>query len=660
MAITHKAIPKTFVVWDSTICGLDMLLSSLPGARYNILGISPRGGSIPEKVLREGLEGADRVVAFVDKPNVNVAFELGYALALPNKLVAILHTTKERPLWVRRPPLAGLSCQLIRSRDEVLKLEDAAFMSAPPWHPARNETLFLCSNGIAGSAISYLALQRHPDWRVLPEQGWNLTGIPDKLNGIRRLVWVLPPISEEVQRDGDEDAALGTIAGYAAASGAELSVIAHKSRRPFLDLEDRVHLYETPSDFQQVLELVTGQERASRRSQPPPQKAGKIDFAPLLNRKLQDFVGRNWLTGTVESFLQEHDRGYVVVRSQPGLGKTSFAASLVRSRGWIHHFVSRAHGVIGFDQFLQNLHAQLAHKLGSFLEEPDESSFSHGLYLEKMLQSASTKLAPTGGRLIVVIDGLDEALPLKTGAPPLFLPNQLPSGVTMVVTERLGAPSPFLPLPPCHVELIQPEDERNREDVRLFFENACRGPLSLLLPGAGVSSALLVERLMEASHGNFMYARSVVDDLLAGRISPQNPAALPQGLEGYYEQHWRLIRDTAAPRDWEQIVVPVLCVLAAVDHPLDLPSLRQIVGRGFPEMADLREAALLCALEPCRQFLTSEVSPTGLRFQLYHHSFRIFLLGKEEIGGELARRKAHMWIAETVLDELNRGQSHAG
>jgi hypothetical protein len=152
----------------------------------------------------------------------------------------------------------------------------------------------------------------------------------------------------------------------------------------------------------------------------------------------------------------------------------------------------------------------------------------------------------------------------------------------MVVTERLGVSAPFLPSPPCLIELIRPDDERNREDVRAFFENACRGPLSPLLHGTSVSTDLLVERLMEASRGNFMYARSVVDDMLAGRIRPDDPDALPQGLEGYHEQHWRLIRGAGPPRDWDRIVIPVLSVLAAVDHPLDLPSLRRIVAKGFP------------------------------------------------------------------------------
>ena len=654
-----RAISKTFVVWDSTIRGLDILLSSLPEIAYEVLGIDPRGGSIPENVLRKGLERADRVLAFVDKPNVNVAFELGYALALRNKPVAILHTTKERPAWVRRPPLAGLACQPIRSRDEVLNLVDAAFMTAPNWHATDEGTLFLCSSGIAGSAIAYIALNVHSDWRVLPEQGWNLTGISEKLSGIRRVVWVLPQISEEVLRDGDEDAALGAIAGFATGAGAELGVLAHKSRRPFLDLEDRVHLYETPNEFERILETFAGHKQPSRRSQPPIRMAGTIDFSPLLNRKLQDFVGRKWLTSAVDSFLKEHDRGYIVVRSQPGLGKTSFAASLVRSFGWIHHFVSRAHGVVGFDQFLKNLHSQLAHALGTPLEEPGGVAYTHGLYLEQMLQTASATLAPIGGRITVVLDGLDEALQLKPGASPLFLPNQLPSGVVMVVTERLGAPEPFLPLPPCLIEIIRPDDERNREDVQAFFENACRGPLSPLLSGGPAQIDPLVERLMEASRGNFMYARSVVDDMLAGRISPDDPAALPQGLEGYHEQHWRLIRGASTPREWERIVIPVLCVLAAVDHPLDLASLRRVVAKGFPEIADLSEVSLLSALEPCRQFLNSEADATGLRFQIYHYSFRVFLQGKEEIGGELARRRVHTWIAESILEDLDRGQTNA-
>jgi len=95
------------------------------------------------------------------------------------------------------------------------------------------------------------------------------------------------------------------------------------------------------------------------------------------------------------------------------------------------------------------------------------------------------------------------------------------------------------------------------------------------------------------------------------------------GLEGYHEQHWRLIRSAAAPKTGTECDP---CSLRAGRRRSSarLPSLRRIVAKGFPEIADLTEVSLLSALEPCRQFSPAKL-PTGLRFQIYHYSFRVFL-----------------------------------
>jgi hypothetical protein len=158
----------------------------------------------------------------------------------------------------------------------------------------------------------------------------------------------LPQTSEEVLRDGDEDAALGTIAGFA-----ELGVIAHRSRRPSLDLEDRVHLYETPKEFERILDTVVGRKQRSGRSQSQNRKAGTIDFGPLLNRKLQDFVGRNWLTRRSRC-VPSGARSQLHCRSQPTGPRENFFCRLIGPSVRLDSsFRLEAHDVVGFDQFLQ-------------------------------------------------------------------------------------------------------------------------------------------------------------------------------------------------------------------------------------------------------------------------------------------------------------------
>ncbi|MGH8833538.1 MAG: DUF4062 domain-containing protein, partial [Actinomycetes bacterium] len=70
------------------------------------------------------------------------------------------------------------------------------------------------------------------------------------------------------------------------------------------------------------------------------------------------FVGREWVTRSLDRFIRRHDRGYFVIQAAAGLGKTMFAAWLAQSRGWPCHFTRRRKGRVAATA-LRNLAAQL-------------------------------------------------------------------------------------------------------------------------------------------------------------------------------------------------------------------------------------------------------------------------------------------------------------
>ena len=45
------------------------------------------------------------------------------------------------------------------------------------------------------------------------------------------------------------------------------------------------------------------------------------------------FTGREWLSAGVDQFIAGRPHGYVFIEAEAGLGKTAFAAWLVRTRG---------------------------------------------------------------------------------------------------------------------------------------------------------------------------------------------------------------------------------------------------------------------------------------------------------------------------------------
>jgi hypothetical protein len=70
------------------------------------------------------------------------------------------------------------------------------------------------------------------------------------------------------------------------------------------------------------------------------------------------FVGRKWLTDQVDEFLSRERCGYFVLEADAGLGKSAFLAELVRTRGYLHHFV-RPGPASRVDTALRSLAAQL-------------------------------------------------------------------------------------------------------------------------------------------------------------------------------------------------------------------------------------------------------------------------------------------------------------
>jgi hypothetical protein len=85
-----------------------------------------------------------------------------------------------------------------------------------------------------------------------------------------------------------------------------------------------------------------------------------IDPSQIFDRvDLDHFVGREWLLAEVDGFLRDHDRGYFILEAEAGLGKTTFLAWLVKTRGYIQHFCELTPGLEGVGAGLKSLAAQL-------------------------------------------------------------------------------------------------------------------------------------------------------------------------------------------------------------------------------------------------------------------------------------------------------------
>ena len=135
--------------------------------------------------------------------------------------------------------------------------------------------------------------------------------------------------------------------------------------------------------------------------------------------------------------------------------------------------------------------------------------------------------------------------------------------------------------------------------------------------------AAVAERVAAESGGNFLYARYVLDDLIAHPERLRDPGAieLPADLAGHYREYLR--RELAASdQRWQDRYQPVLGALAVARGDGLTPA--ELAGA-----LGLKRSEIDGVLRVVAQYL----SPAGAdgRLRLYHQSFRDFLTDEQEL-----------------------------
>ena len=380
-----------------------------------------------------------------------------------------------------------------------------------------------------------------------------------------------------------------------------------------------------------------------------------LDPTPVFDEvDVDQFVGRKWLADAIERFMRGRDRGYVVVEAPAGLGKTAFAAWLARRHGWPCHFTRRRKGRLSAVA-LRNLAAQLIARYdlaeqfapGGMLPETagEPGWFDHVL--------RAARAAAAGERIVLVVDGLDEAEHVD-GDLPLGLPSSLPAGVFLIITCRVGTDLSALRQPWTALS-IEAEDRRNTNDLRSYLVATARErPLAALLDGSGMSAELFAGRLAAQCGGVWVYLRYVLDELRLGLRSVDDLDRLPVDLVHYYLESLGASSDRAG---WTDLRLPVLATLAAIAEPVPVATLTGLAG-----LPDARAVADLCHGR-LRPFLTTIAAGDDVLYGIYHASLREFMTnGPSEHDLDTLRtttrelatatRRAHDSIANRYLAEF--------
>jgi hypothetical protein len=324
---------RLFVVWDFTTPGdlgmtLERLVEEPPvGFEVRVPGLQARSAEIVTGEVLPGLFEADRVLVFVDRPNVNVGFEAGLAVAF-GKPIQVVSWNEENPEWMNRPPFTDLCVGRPRNIEGLRRLvvaEPSFEMPAEeperPADPARSAVVALCPANSAGSACREKQRAVAPSFRVLGEDARRFEELPALFSDVSRIVWTLTPSDgRSGARDGLENAVNAALAGFflgrwlhgtsdAARASVEsvlrrfrdparpLTVLRSQRARDITDLALIDHEFDTLADYGRLLLEIAGGRPPSpsprpanetHSDRPPPGELGRIaasgPFRALLDR----------------------------------------------------------------------------------------------------------------------------------------------------------------------------------------------------------------------------------------------------------------------------------------------------------------------------------------------------------------------------------------
>ncbi|MGH9884783.1 MAG: hypothetical protein ACREBE_04605, partial [bacterium] len=277
------------------------------------------------------------------------------------------------------------------------------------------------------------------------------------------------------------------------------------------------------------------------------------------------FGGRQRELDALRGFLaDERTAGdhYMFVTGTSGFGKTALLVQCIRTmlleRGEsaFHFITPRVAGASGVSEefCLENLCEQLmaCHLLGGSL--PQQVLRLRPLYVDLL------RLAPMPGRrVVVVLDGLDEALGRWDVSPDLF-PQELPDGVHVIFSAREIANRDWLAdlgltLPRERVLTLGQLDERDIHGVVMAAWPE--------LPG-GVSPEALVRRLHELSRGDPFYLHDLLVDVTSVANGVEQLEDHPIGHNAYLVRWW----ESASAQSSKQAFVDLMGVLAVARGPL--------------------------------------------------------------------------------------------
>ncbi|MDZ8260603.1 ATP-binding protein [Nostoc sp. ChiQUE01b] len=353
-------------------------------------------------------------------------------------------------------------------------------------------------------------------------------------------------------------------------------------------------------------------------------------FLDLMEKKLERFVGRKYVTTAFEQFTAQYDRGYFLLMGEPGEGKSTIAAHYATTKSCLFYFNVRGDRQNTASLFLENICWQLieCYELDKPSALPPDAT-QQNAFLKKLLRDASQKT----DKLVIVVDALDE---VDLGAQSdyssnvLYLPQNLPKGVYFFLTLRRDVEALKHRLVfDTYQESIKLEDfadsTKDIEDyIRKFLQDSVyKDKLIAWRKKQNIAEETLIQTLKNKSVRNFLYISLVLPELAKpdGIYKDASLKELPQGLNKHYDRHWVLMGMNREPPPIDRL--RIICVIC---QQRDASSCEQIAFQAGEE-----EPKVQLILNGWMQFLEQPKKYHLLRYKFYHESYKDFVFSKNEV-----------------------------
>ncbi|MEH2078773.1 MAG: NACHT domain protein [Nostoc sp.] len=363
------------------------------------------------------------------------------------------------------------------------------------------------------------------------------------------------------------------------------------------------------------------------------------EFKSLIREKIRSFCGRKFVFDTFKQFCDKNRSGYFTVVGDAGMGKSAIAAKYVWDNKSPCYFNIRSDGRNRAELFLDSIRKQLIKRYQ--LQNTEKAN------LADLLEQVSKKL-PTGDRLVIVVDALDE-VEQEAGGNLLDLPPSLPERVYFLLTrrpytidkKRLSASDvPVEELDLRESQYINLSREDIKEYIRFFLnvDKDYKNALRQWIQGRNISDNDFVEQVATKSENNFMYLRYILPGIAKGYYKDLSLRQLPDGLEDYYQVHWQRMGMDEEP---QEVKVFILFILVEIGTPIPCEMIAAI--------AEQDEYNVESVLKDWVEYLKLQNIKGEDCYSIYHASFLEFLKAKRVLD---SKRKLFQEVNQRIADYL--------